>query len=144
MDSVSALALACNVAQLVDTGIKIIKQIKEIHDRGSLSDNDEIEQWAKEVSQNNTVLEKELAARGQTLGPADIRVRQLAVNAVDLGSELKRLLNSITFANNQAGPRANALKQIVRTHLKKGQIEKISTRLRVCEATLDRTILRDL
>lgn len=44
MDGVTALGLVCNIVQLVETGIKIGKQCKQVHDRGSLIELDQIEQ----------------------------------------------------------------------------------------------------
>jgi hypothetical protein len=144
MDPVTAFGLACNVLQVVETAIKITKQVKEIHDRGSLSENDNVKQWAEDVSKENTILQAELSSSGHKLSRSDVRVRNLAQEAIQVGDDLKRLLNSIAFAKSQAGKKENALKQIVRTQLKKGSIDRLTTRLQVCETALDRTVLREL
>ena len=74
MDPVTASDLACNILQAVETGIKIIKQTKHIRDRGSLSANDELEEWANEVSKDNTEPQVELNTKGPKLSPSDLHV----------------------------------------------------------------------
>ena len=144
MDPVTAFGLACNVLQVVEIGIKITGQIKEIHDRGSLLSSDEVELWAVEVLKNNQDLNNEVKAKGSKPSPADIRIQRLAEDTIKIADELKRLLNTIVFAKRQAGVKASALKQLVRTHFKKTQIEKLRTQLKGVESALDRTILREL
>lgn len=144
MDPVTAFSLACNVLQVVEVGIKILQQIKEVRDRGSLSANDEVRKWADEVSREDKQLRIEFNATGQQLDRTDIRVRSLAEETIEISNSLKTTLNSIELARGEAKGKANALKQIVRTYMKKHQIDTLSTRLQVCEAALDRTILRDL
>lgn len=144
MDPITAFGLACNVLQVVEVGIKITKQVKDIHDRGSLSANDEVKQWAKDIAKEEKQLQIDVQAKGHTLGPKDTRVRDLATEAVKVSSELKTILNKIAFAKSQVGKKETAAKQIVRTYLKKSQIDQLTKRLQACETALDRTILRDL
>jgi hypothetical protein len=144
MDPVTAFGLACNILQVVEVTIKVTKQLKEIHERGSLSENDHVKEWAEDVVKENKQLESNIQHSGQKLSRTDARVLDRAQEASKISGELKTILNKIAFAKRQAAKKENALKQIVRTHLKKSQIDQLMTRLQICESALDRTILRDL
>lgn len=58
MDPVSALSLACNVAQIVEQAIEVVQVCKTLYERGSLDENDLIEKYAKDVMRANKELEK--------------------------------------------------------------------------------------
>jgi hypothetical protein len=144
MDLVSAFGLAANVLQVVETAIRVTGQIKEIHDRGSLSDNDDVSAWAKEVSEDNNELQQELRSIQAAPRRFDRRILDLAKAAATALEELKILLNKITFEKGRPGVKASTLKQICKTYFKRSQIERLSKQLQDCENTLSRTILKDL
>ena len=64
MDPVTALALACNVTQLIEQAIEAAKGCKEIYERGSLDENNRIEEYADGLTAANKSLEAVL--RSQT------------------------------------------------------------------------------
>jgi uncharacterized protein YoxC len=144
MDPVTALGLACNILQLVETAIKITKQVKEIHNRGALSANDEVKTWANEIAAQEEEFTVEIQAKGLTLSPRYARIRDLAREVTSVNAELKRILNNIELEKNRPGRKNPPLKQILKTYIKKPQLEQLATRLQKCESLLDSTILREL
>ena len=142
MIPLSALSLACNVTQLLEQAVHIAKNCKEIYDRGSLGENDEIEQFAKEVAEANKELQDELATA--SLSRRDERIRTVAQKSLFLSNELRKILNRIKFGKAKTSGTSNAFKAWIRTTIKKGQIEKLQKQLQEQERQLGSGMLKDV
>jgi hypothetical protein len=131
MDPVMALSFAANIVALTETSIRILFLLKQVHERGSFEGNDAVKEWAETVSKDVELLQKGLSARRPTtLSPLEKRVLQLAQSIRDTSDELTRLLSKIAYHKDQAGKKESALKQVVRTWLKRGQIESLELKLK--------------
>ena len=75
MDPLTILSVAANVVALTETSIRVILQLKQIHDRGSLEANDTIKQWAEEVSVNVKVLQDQMLSQPAVTNPLEKKVQ---------------------------------------------------------------------
>jgi hypothetical protein len=144
MDPVTALGLACSILQLIETAVTITKQVKEIHDRGSLSVHDEIEKWAEDIARERNHIRADVRAPAQTMTRVDKRVLTFAQQSIDVTEELKKVLNRIAFGKWQAGGNSNSLKRVVRSYVKKSKIDELTKKLQDCESELGKTMLGEL
>lgn len=141
MEPVTILGVVCNTITLVETGIKIGKLCKQVHDRGSLSENDEVEKWAEEIANDNGELKDVLPTLSTRLRPPDRRYQQLAEESIKITEDLKIMLNKVKLDKRR---RPQALTQICRMYFKKPELDKLRMRLQQIEEQIDRKIVRDL
>lgn len=140
--ALAALAVACNVAQLVQQALHVVKSCKEIYVRGSLERHDDMEQFSKDITEANKELQNELShAR---LSARDARLRRIAENSLKSSDALKDILNQIKFRSDQGSGSGPALKAWIRTARKKGAIEKLQRDLEQQDRLLQSEILKDL
>jgi hypothetical protein len=133
MEPISALSLACNVLQLVEQAIEAARACKQIYDRGSLEQNDNLEELAEAVATANKDLTHELTRKHSV---RNVRVTQLAKEATETALELQKVLNNIKFAKGPGNGVSRAFKQTIRTLIKRGSIERLEVRLKNQEKTL--------
>lgn len=94
MDPVTALALACNVTQLVGQAIEATRVCKELYERGSLDDNNRIGEYTEGIF----IVTKDLDARLQdskASSPRATRLQKIANEASATAAELKIVLNQL-------------------------------------------------
>lgn len=142
MDGVTALGLVCNIFQLVETGIKIGKQCKQVHDRGSLIELDQIEQWAREIADANEELKIVLPPPGSTLTASHKRIQKLAQDSLATTQKLKEILNEIKF--DRSTRTRGSLAQICQKYFKRGKLDELRTQLQQMERQIDHTMVTDL
>jgi hypothetical protein len=133
MEPISALSLACNVLQLVEQAIDAARACKQIYDRGSLEQNDNLEQLAEAVTTANKDLTHELTRNHSV---RNVRVTQLAREATETALELQKVLNNIKFAKGPGNGFSRVFKQTIRSLIKRGTIERVETRLKNQEKAL--------
>ena len=151
MDPVTALSLACGAVQLVETGVKITKQIKEVYEYGSDSALENISLWTDQLSTGWRQLQQEVQNTGPIRTSFDLRIRQLVTTAIDHAVKLEDLLKRIAPPQGQPEKRSNylqrtfrAVAQVSRANIKKVEIEHLSARLRECRSDIDSAILNVL
>ena len=140
MEALVALSLACNVLQLVGTGLEAVKACKEIRDRGSLEANDKIGEFAKEISAANKDLQNEL--QHAKLSGRNARLKTIAEDTIRTSSELRIILNKIKLPSSAPG--TLAFKSWIRTILKRGTIEKLQEDLEKQDRLLCSGLIKDI
>jgi hypothetical protein len=102
LDPMSALSLASSVVQFVDFGIKLVSEGVELYEKGTLANNDEIEQITRDLTQ----LTEELTATPQvaldharivTKPPSrdELALQELACSCKLLGDQLLNILDGL-------------------------------------------------
>ena len=138
MEPLSALSLACSVVQLVEQAIKVAGKCKEIYDRGSLEENDRLEESAKDIAEANTEVQTQLL--GARISGRDVRLKKIAQDCINTATELDTTLKLIKFEKN----RKSVVKAWVRTAIKRGKIEKLQKSLQEHDRLLQSGLLKDL
>ena len=141
MEPISALSLVANVTQLVEQAIRVVKNCKEIYDRGSLEANDDIERFAKEVTEANIRLKDELATT--RLSRRDKTLQELAEKSLQSSDELKAIVNQIKFGKSRPAGKMPVFRAWIRAALKRGLIEKLETQLREQERSLRSSLIKE-
>lgn len=125
MESLAALALACNVLQLVGEGISITKEFKRLYRRGSLEENDKI----KACSEQITTVSKTLAGELQTLGSSSSAlsaIRRSCDKVLETANELRSILDNLELCKQKSKTKFGAvLKATWKQEIRKGQIESL-------------------
>src|SRR5947207_3415797 len=102
MDPITALALACNVTQLVEQAIEAVNVCKKLYEQGSLDENNEIEQYAESLTAANNNLEVVLKKNGaNTTSLRSKKLQTIAADASKTAAELKKLLNQLKLSKKQ-------------------------------------------
>ncbi|KAJ9605208.1 hypothetical protein H2200_010598 [Cladophialophora chaetospira] len=141
MDPITALALACNVTQLVEQAIEAAVACKEIYERGSLDENNQIDKYAESV----TVANKELEASLKNAATRDTRLQKLAQDVFDTATELRKVLSLLRLAKSQGARHiGRAFKTALRSKIQNGTVEKLRERLERQDTALRSSILKDL
>ena len=141
MDPVSAFSLACGVIQVVDFSLKISSTCRKLYKKGSVSENDEIQGWAE----NLTKLCDELnppVTDGIPVDTLSANEQELLNLAASCSSTAHNLINELDGLK-VSGPRKKreAFKQGFRSIWKKDVIEEVQKRLDSYQKILDTRIL---
>ncbi|KIX97513.1 uncharacterized protein Z520_06965 [Fonsecaea multimorphosa CBS 102226] len=145
MDPITALALACNVTQLVEQAIEAVKVCKEIYERGSLDENNHIEEYAQGIAAANKDLETTFKAQTNTSSGRPTRLQKIVDDSVATTAELKKVLNQLKLSKNQGIKKSgSAFKTTLKSIFNRGTIESLRKRLEQQDAALRSAILKDL
>ena len=143
MDPISALALACNVIQLVEFSIESAKVCKELYDNGSTDENFRIEKHTADITAANKDLQEALSNSKPTGKPS--RIEKVAQDASVTANELKIVLNQLKLSKAQGVRKlGGAFKNSLKTLITSGTIKKLQQRLELQDAALRSNILKDL
>ena len=135
MDPVTVFSLVCGVVQIVDTSMEVAKKCHELYKNGTSSEDREIEDMAKYL----TDLYQNLDHRAQ-VGPGELQAlcSKCSNTAQQLCTEVQKLKVS--------GPhrKRDAVVKTVKAVWKKSAIEEIQKQLDGYQKLLDSNILVDL
>jgi hypothetical protein len=143
MDPISALALACNITQLVQQAIGVIIACKKLHEEGSLDCNNEIENYAENIAALNEDVKATL--QKNTTQPTGMDLFGVAQAASDTAAELKIELNKLKFPKKQ-GVRGTGLafKVALRNLYNRRALDQLQKRLEQQDALLQSGLLKRL
>ncbi|KIW87006.1 uncharacterized protein Z519_12303 [Cladophialophora bantiana CBS 173.52] len=145
MDPITALALACNVTQLVEQAIEAASVCKEIYERGSLDENNKIEEYANCIAAANKDLEATLNAHKVTPSTHPTRLQKVINDATATTAELKKVLNQLKLSKKQGNKQiGGAFRTTLKAIFKRGVIESLRQKLEQQDAALRSAILKDL
>lgn len=143
MDPITALSLACNVMQLVQQAINVTRTCKTLYERGSLDENDLIENHAKDITAANKELEA--ALKGWPSTPRDKRLQDVASDVSKTADKLRIELNKLKLSKTQGNPKVGrAFKTALIALCKKGKINDIQATLEKQEKALQSGLLKGL
>lgn len=145
MDPISALSIACNVLQLVEQAIEAAEACKELYDKGSLDQNDRIEQHAEEIKDANKALGEVLGKKNMVTSPRAKKLENIAKDASATASELQKILNQLKLSKKQGKKNVGgAFKTTLRMLWKRGDIERLRKKLKEQDKTICSGILKEL
>ena len=135
MEAVAAFGLACGIIQIIDFSTKVVKKCREIYRDGALSDNDEVEVWAR----NLLNIRSDLDLEGNH-GEDDLLDlgSKCASTAEELVAELEDLKVDSPHRKREA------IRKTIMTVTKKKRIQSIEKRLKGYTKILESRILVDL
>ncbi len=135
LDPLSALSLASSIVQFVDFGIKLVSDGYELYDRGSLENNDEIEQATRDLTQlteNLATPSQNFAEQsGTAIRPPskdERRLQDVAEACKELGDQLLLVLEELKPRERQNG--LESFRKVLRGFRKKGKVQDIEKRLK--------------
>lgn len=143
MDPLTALALTCNVLQLVECSIQSAKCCKELYEAGSLDTHNVLEQYTASIKAANDEVEQ--ALKQQRIVGRPTRLQLLAQEASAAATELKTTLNTLKLSKAQGNRKlGRAFKTTLKVLIKNGKIEKLQQKLEIKEQALQSCLLKDL
>jgi hypothetical protein len=145
MGPFDALAVACNVVELVDKAIAAAKLCKELYENGSADENNKIEYGVQAMTAANKDLDVALKANISTTPSRAIRLQKIINDTIGATSELKKELNKLKLTKSQ-GIKAigGAFKQTLKTLWKRGTIQKLQQQLEALDRSLQSGLLKEL
>ncbi len=135
MDPFATFSLVCGVIQIVDFSIKAVKQCQEIHKNGSLSENEQIEDMARHLTDLRTKLDLGDQSSGDDV--LDLGSK-CSSTAQDLVAELGKL--KVKGAHGKI----QGVKKMFQSVWRRKEIDAIQKRLDEYRRVLDTRILIDL
>ncbi|KAJ9605381.1 hypothetical protein H2200_010038 [Cladophialophora chaetospira] len=144
-DPISALSLACNVLQLVEQAIEAAKLCKDLYQRGSLDENNSIEEYADRIGAANNDLDAVLKRRALAPTTRTTRLDKICDESTKAAAALKLELNKLKLSKKQGiGQLGRAFTMTLRTIWKKGTIERLQHQLEAQEAALRAGLVKEL
>jgi hypothetical protein len=129
MDPVTAIGLACNVLQLINSGIKIGTQIHEAYKYGTCSALDATRVWVAGILEIDAEIQQKTATHISS-SQFDARIAKLAAKTAAQVQELKTIADKIALRAPTTGSQtssfsrlSNATRQTFRASVKKGKDE---------------------
>ena len=141
MDPLTAFSLACGVIQVVDFSMKVLAKCKEIHDHGALSENQEIEEITKQLT--DLQIDNSLPQSSETTQtPDDRELRELVKTCSATAEQLVAKLRTLKIE----GPhkKRQAIVKTVKALREKREIHDLEKRLSSYRSVLDTKILVNL
>ena len=138
----AALAVVCNITQLIEQATGAVRRCKELWHNGSLDEHNVIEACVGDIVEANKALGlavKPLLSSGRS---AEITV--LARNAINTAQDLKVELNKIKLSKAQGVRRYDNFKRALKTFVNGGAIRRIEGKLDRQERALKSSLLKDL
>ena len=143
MDPIGALALACNVAQLVEQAIGVIVACKKLHKEGSLDENNEIEEYAENIAALNKDIKAVL--QNKTSPPTGAKLLEIANAASDTAAELKIELNKLKLSKRQGLHGTGlAFKAALKSLYNRRALDRLQKKLEQQDAVLQSGLLKRL
>jgi hypothetical protein len=139
MEAVAALALACNITQIVEYAGKIVLLIRETHKTGASEENIVLEYTAKRLGDLSKTLSTSLNSTPNQLPITSVEseLQARASEILKVAEELQSKLNDL----KSKGGHRETLRKTYLTVRKKNDIDKLEKRLRDQEKLLDTGLL---
>jgi len=142
MESLAALALACNIIELVVTTGKACRLIKQVHDSRAFPAHEELTSSISLLEKNVGALDTSLRdfqnTRQLTL-PVDDDLLALAHNCRRLGLNLKQKLDPLCVKGTDT--KAEKIRKLLQTILQKGKIYDLQRRWEELRKAVDTALL---
>ncbi len=144
MDPVTAFSLACGVIQVVDFSLRLLSRSKEIHEKGSLAENDSLEYLTRHVRDLNLELQTPVVGtsygRAQSQGEQDLK--QLADKCSETAQTLVTELSKFKVSDPKS--KTQVLKVSLRAMLKRSTLKEIEGKMNSYRDMLNTRILVEL
>lgn len=132
MDPITAISLASNIISFIDFSTKLLRGAKNIHEAGSLEDNDRLEVVTRHMKMFMTKL---LVPNPHNLIGADLELSQLAAKCMVLANDLLKLLEKIKAKDPKS--RMQALCSAMRDMKYDEEKKSLEARLNSCRAQFE-------
>lgn len=149
MDPLSAFSLACNIIQVVDFGSKALAMCKELYDRGTLSEYQDLEETTKHLID----LQRSLGLSGgntpsslgsaQTLPQQDVLLFEVAKQCSETAEQLAKKLRKFSVAGPHHKKR-QSISKAFKAIWRGGDIKQLQRQLDAHQKALDTRVLIDL
>ena len=135
MEAIAAFSLACNIIQVVDTGIKVASKACEIHRDGSTSENEDIQRTTNHLVQASTSLQQSM------INANDKELETVANECQSAADELLVKLDNLKLGGVHKKRKLRAIGKAVKSMTEKDAIKQSQTRLEECRKALDSGVL---
>lgn len=144
MEAIAAFALACNVVQVVDFGLKTASKFGEIYKEGSTIDHQDLYYTSKQLAEITEKLSASIhqAQTNKLLTRDEDQLADLADKCTKCAKDLRKELDNLTLSGGQ-GKRA-ALSKAIKSFRRNDGIKKIKDRLGEYERVLNTRLLSRL
>ncbi|KAI4246125.1 MAG: hypothetical protein L6R40_002077 [Gallowayella cf. fulva] len=144
MEALAALSLACNVVTLVDFGLKIASECRQIYKHGTTIQQQDFMSKTQDLLSISGSLEKTIVGSqtSQPLTRGDTELLNVAKKCQSLATELQKELHEA--AKRPPGSSKSSFTGAYRLRRRAGKVENIMTRLLECQKLLETRILVNL
>jgi hypothetical protein len=144
MDPVTAFSLACGVIQVVDFSLRLLSKSKEVHEKGSLVENDNLEYLTRHLSALELELQTPLNhnSHGRTQPQDEQDLKQLADKCSETAQTLLTELAKLKVSDPKR--KRQMIKVTLRAILKRSTLKEIEGRMNSYRDMLNTKILVEL
>ena len=139
MDPVTAFSIACGVIQVVSFSLRLMSKSKELYEKGSLEQNDSLENLAHHLSDLKVELDRPFISPGGAHSQDEQDLQQLADKCSKTAQELLWELSKLKVS--ESNRRRQVIKVSVRAVLKRNPLKDIEGRLKSYRDVLNTRIL---
>lgn len=145
MDPVSAFSLACGVVQMIDFSCKLLSKTKELHTRGHVLENQEIEEQVSQLCQLRALLESKMDSGSLSTHPQEnesSEIENIADKCDGTALELLQELENLKISEPRSTRKA--FKMSFAAMRKRGTIDRLKHKFDEFQKTLDTRVLLDI
>ena len=135
MEAIAAFSLACNVIQVVDTGIKVASKACELHRDGNTGENEDIQRTTQHLVQASASLQQSM------INANDKELETVANECQSAADELLVKLENLKLGGGHKKRKLRSIGKAVRSMTEKDAIKQSQTRLEECRKALDSGVL---
>ncbi|KAI9690104.1 MAG: hypothetical protein M1820_010009 [Bogoriella megaspora] len=139
MDPLTALSLACNIAQVIEFGLKTISITRQTYRDGIADDLADLEVLSGHLGQATSSIRESLSGLDsrESLSQDDLEIRDLSDKCMNISSQLQGKIASL----RSTGGRIDPLKRTVKSFLSRWTITKLQSVLSQYRTILETRIL---
>jgi hypothetical protein len=144
MEAIAALALACNVIQVVDFALKTASKCQEIYNEGRTIEHQDLDYTSKHLAEISEKLNESIqnAQTNKPLTKDDHELQDLALKCVESARNLRDELDKLTIPGRKR--KRAAVTKVFMSIRRNDDINKIEERLRGYERVLNTRLLSRL
>lgn len=145
LEPLSALSVACAAVQFVDFSVKVVSKGVQLFDKGSLSNNDELELTTNELNRlmgnltANTPTQAQIwIGTRRPISPEEEALIRVAASCKEVGEKLLELLGRLKTQNHESrmGQGVDSFRVALRDIRKRGDVQDTKKRLHDLQAQL--------
>jgi hypothetical protein len=127
LDPLTAISLASAVVQFVDFSVKLVSAGHELYEKGSLANNNAVEQITQDIAHLAEELGAHRPPSAKQPSQDEIALQELAGSCKKLAEEMMAVLKTLKIQEPKNG--LEIIRKSLRSMRKKGKIQNIEQRL---------------
>lgn len=130
LDPLTALGLVSNIAQLVDFGMTLVSDAREISELGSTSEHEHIRTIVNDMGKLSAIITKKNGTTSSaSANKEEVDLHKLGQSSCNVANELAALLDGLEIQGQPRKRKRDLVRQSIKTAFEKEDVQRLQRRL---------------